>query len=220
MAHQINKSDTFSSLPSQVDLEFLEALLEPEDAIYPWNPVDDESEAYFQELEQQLGIQDLLDEELTMRSQDFYSHLDTLWCGITSTPDYDENRQQVAVLNLQETLLSTFSACVPQTLLNTIATKAAEIFAARQLMGEQLVECVQAVLPSWGTEDLLVLARPFAYAMRSSESQNPASALSNLHNSEWTALSEIEKAKVSLAIASYAFIQLNKSQSENLSQPS
>ncbi|MEH2140917.1 hypothetical protein [Nostoc sp.] len=214
MAHKINDLDTYSSLPSQIDLELLEALLEPDDATYPWNPADEESEAYFHELEQQFGMEDLLEEELTTRSQDFYSHLDTLWSGIASVPDYNSNLQQAVVLNLQETLRITFAACIPQALLNTIATKAAEIFAAQQSMGEQLVECVQTVLPTWGTEDLLVLARPFAYAMRSSESQNASSAVSNLKNSEWTALSEVDKAKVSLAIAYYAFTQLNKSQSE------
>ncbi|PHM11100.1 hypothetical protein [Nostoc sp. 'Peltigera malacea cyanobiont' DB3992] len=214
MAHKINGSDTFSSLPSQVDLELLEALLEPEDANYPWNPGDEESEAYFQELEQQFGMEDLQGVELMRRSQDFYGHLDTLWSSITPTPDPNHNLQQAVVLNLQEILRTNFSACVPQILLNTIASKAAEIFAARQLISEQLVECVQTVLPAWGTEDLIVLARPFAYAMRSSESQNAASALTNLQNSEWTALSEVDKAKVSLAIASYAFTELNKSQSE------
>jgi hypothetical protein len=214
MAKKINDSDTFSSVPSQVDLELLEALLEPDDGTYPWNPADEESEAYFHELEQQFGMQDLLEEELTTRSQDFYSHLDTLWSGISLASSHNHNPQQVLLLNLQETLQITFAACVPQALLNSIATKAAEIFAVHQSMGEQLVECVQTVLPTWGTEDLLVLARPFAYAIRSSESQNTASALSNLQNTEWTALSEVEKAKVSLAIASYAFTQLNKSQSE------
>ncbi|QKQ75040.1 hypothetical protein [Nostoc sp. TCL240-02] len=214
MAKQINGSDTFSSLPSQVDLDLLEALLEPDDATYPWNPADEESEAYFQELEQQFEMQDLVEEELTTRSQDFYSNLDTLWSNISLTSSYNDDPQQALVVNLQETLRRTFAACVPQTLLNTIAQKAAEIFAAQQSIGEQLVECVQTVLPTWGTEDLLVLARPFAYAMRSSESKNAASAISNLNNSEWTALSEVEKAKVTLAIASYAFTQLNQSQPE------
>ncbi len=106
------------------------------------------------------------------------------------------------------------AAAIAYTNANAIATKAAEILAAQQSIGEQLVECVQTVLPNWGTEDLLVLARPFAYAMRSSESQNAASALKNLQNSEWTALSEVEKAKVTLAIASYAFNELNKSEYE------
>ena len=214
MANKINGSETFSSLPSQVDLELLEALLEPDDATYPWNPADEESEAYFDELEQQFGMQDLLEEELTTRSQDFYRHLDTLWTGISLASDYNHNPQQTLVLNLQERLYASFAACVPQALLNTIATKAAEILAAQQSISEQLVECVQTVLPNWGTEDLLVLARPFAYAMRSSESQNAASALTSLQNKEWTALSEVEKAKVTLAIASYAFNELNKSEYE------
>ncbi|MCC5624875.1 hypothetical protein [Nostoc sp. CHAB 5715] len=214
MANKINGSDASSSLPSQVDLELLEALLEPDDATYPWNPADEESEAYFDELEQHFAMKDLLEEELTTRSQDFYSHLDTLWSGISQASDSNHNPQQALVQNLQETLSSTFAACVPQALLNSIATKATEIIAAQQSIGEQLVECVHTVLPNWGTEDLLVLARPFAYAMRSSESQNAASALSNLQNSEWTALSEVDKAKVSLAIASYAFNELNKSEYE------
>ena len=52
--------------------------------------------------------------------------------------------------NLQETLHTAFAAAVPQGWLNAIAAKAAEIFAAQQSLGEQLVECVQAVLPRLG----------------------------------------------------------------------
>ncbi|MDZ8185526.1 MAG: hypothetical protein RMX96_11810 [Nostoc sp. ChiSLP02] len=215
MANKINGSDTFSSLESQVDLELLEALLEPEDATYPWDPTNEESEAYFQELEQQFGISDLIDEDLTRRSQDFYSHLDTLWSGVYHSETHSQNLQQSLVLNLQEILRDTFYTCVPKALLNDIAAKAAEIFSSRQLRGEQLVECVQSVLPTWAAEDLLVLARPYAFAMRSSESHNPTSVMSNLNNSEWTNLSEIEQAKISLAIAYYALTQLEKYKSES-----
>ncbi|MEH2066924.1 MAG: hypothetical protein V7K47_01920 [Nostoc sp.] len=215
MTNKINGSDAFSSFESQVDLEFLEALLEPDDATYPWNPADEESEAYFQELEQDFGMQDLIDGELTRRSQDFYNHLDTLWSGVSFNESHNHHPQQSLVLNLQETLRNTFCSCVPQTLLNTIAAKAAEIFSPQQFRGEQLVECVQTVLPTWGAEDLLVLARPFAYAMRSSESHNQTPTISNINDSEWTALSEIEQAKVSLAIAYYALTQLDKYKSES-----
>ncbi|WP_392533379.1 hypothetical protein [Nostoc sp. C117] len=215
MTKKINGSDTFSSLQSQVDLELLEALLQPDDATYPWNPADEESEAYFQELEEQFGIQDLLEEELTKRSPDFFNHLDTLWSAISPSETDNHNPQQSLVLNLQEALRGAFYTCIPQTLLNTIATKAAEIFSPHQLRGEQLVECVQAVLPSWETEDLLVLARPFAYAMRSSESHNPASTITKLNNREWTNLSEIEQAKISLAIAYYALTQIDRYKSES-----
>ncbi len=213
MAKKMNASETFYHLPSQFDLELLEALLEPEDATYPWNPADEESEIYFQELEEQFA-QNLTDEELTTHSQAFYGKLDTLWSEISELSHYKCNTKNAALANLQETLHSAFAATVPQSWLNAIAHTASEMFDTRRAIGEQLVECVQAVLPSWGTEDLLVLARPFAYAMRGSEPQNAESTITEINNREWAALSQIEQAKVSLAIAHYAFTQLNGFESE------
>lgn len=210
MTQQTNASKTFHDSPSQFDLELLSALLEPEDATYPWNPADEESEIYFQELEEQFA-QDLTDEDLITHSQAFYGKLDTLWSEISECSHYKCNTEKLSLANLQETLHSAFAASVPESWLNAIAQKASEMFDTRRSIGEQLVECVQAMLPSWGTEDLLVLARPFAYAMRGSESENKASTtISDIENREWTALSQIEQAKVSLAIAHYAFTQLNQ----------
>lgn len=214
MAKQINASETFHHLPSQLDLELLSALLEPEDATYPWNPADEESEIYFRQLEEQFA-QDLTDEEFTTSSEAFYGKLDTLWSEISEYSYYKCNTNNLSLANLQETLHSAFAASVPQSWLNAIAQKASEMFDTRRSIGEQLVECVQAMLPSWGTEDLYVLARPFAYAMRGSFIENAASTtISDIENREWTALSQIEQAKVSLAIAHYAFTQLNQFESE------
>lgn len=216
MAKNMNASETFHHLTSQFDLELLEALLEPEDATYPWNPADEESEIYFQELEEQFA-QDLTDEELTTHSQAFYGKLDTLWSKISDCSHYKCNTSNVSLANLQKTLHSAFAASVPQSWLNAIAQKASEMLNTTRSIDERIIECVQTVLPSWQTEDLLVLARPLplAYGMRSSESKNPASAIiSDIDNQEWTALSEIEQAKISLAIAHYAFTQLNNFQSE------
>jgi hypothetical protein len=208
MTHKINGSDTFHSLVSQMELELLEALLEPEDATYPWNPADDESEAYFCEVEQQFLMQDLLDEELTTQSQAFYSQLDILWSEVP------HKTHHLVVNNLQETLQTVFAIGVPQNWLNAIAQKAMEIFASQQSMSDQLVQCVQSVLPTWAADDLFVLARPFAYAMRSSEPQNLTSIISNIENREWETLSEIEQARVSIAIAHYALRQMDNSQSQ------
>ncbi|NEU77303.1 hypothetical protein PI95_033685 [Hassallia byssoidea VB512170] len=214
MAKNMNASETFHPLPSQFDLELLSALLEPEDATYPWNPADEESEIYFRELEEQFA-QDLTDEELTTHSQAFYGKLDTLWSEISDSTHYNDNTIHVTLANLQKTLHSAFAASVPQSWLNAIAQKASEMLNTSRSIGDQLlVECVQTVLPSWETEDLLVLARPYAYAMRGSEPQNAESTITEISNREWTALSQIEQAKVSLAIAHYAFTQLNNFQSE------
>ncbi len=69
MVPKINRLENSDTLPSQVELELLEALMQPEDGTYPWNPVDEESETYFIQLEEEFIIQDLLDEELNARSQ-------------------------------------------------------------------------------------------------------------------------------------------------------
>ncbi|WGV28075.1 hypothetical protein [Halotia branconii] len=215
MINKINNSDnTFYSFPSLVELELLEALLEPEDATYPWNPADDESEEYFAELEQQLGMQDLLDEELTTQSQNFYEQLDTLWSEVETSSHYKCNTGCAGIDSLQESLQTAFVANVPQGWLNAIAQKATDIFASQQSIGEQLVQCVQAVMPTWESEDLFVLARPFAYSMRSSEPQNLKSIISNIENRDWTNLSEIEQAKISIAIAYYVLKQLDNLQPE------
>ncbi|MBW4555174.1 MAG: hypothetical protein KME59_04395 [Trichormus sp. ATA11-4-KO1] len=212
MTNKNNRSETFLS---QVELELLEVLLAPDDAPYPWNPADEDSEAYFDELERQFATQDLLDEELTTKSQTFYEQLDSLWSKVsTCSRDICEANQSV-VDNLQLTLHTAFAHGVPQGWLSAIAHKAAEIFTSQQSVGEQLVQCVQAVLPTWGADDLFVLARPFAYAMRSSESPDVKSIINNIENRDWKTLSEIEQAKVSVAIAYYAFKQLNRSQSED-----
>jgi len=212
MINNINNSDTFTSLPSQVELDFLAALLEPLDASYPWNPADQESEAYFAELEQQSLSDDLWEaEELTKRSQDFYSQLDTLWPEDVIDSGSKSHIGQILMANLQQA----FASAVPQGWLNTIAQKAAEMFASQQPIGEQLVQCVQGVLPTWGADDLLVLARPYAYAMRSGEPQCPKAMIGRFGDREWTNLSEVEQAKMSLAISYYALTELNNFHSES-----
>ncbi|MFH7025352.1 MAG: hypothetical protein ACHBN1_08095 [Heteroscytonema crispum UTEX LB 1556] len=214
MTHQIHESETFHLIQPQIDLELLEALLEPEDNTYPWNPTDEESEAYYQELEQQFLTSDVLDEELTIRSQSFYDQLDTLWSECSPGTCYKDTTESSVAVNLQKTLQAHLALAIPQGLLKAIAQKATEIFSTQQTMGEQMIQCVQAVLPAWAAEDLFVLARPYAYAMRSSEPQNLETVLGKVDNRDWNTLSEIEQAKVSLAIAYYALSELNSFQGE------
>lgn len=212
MANNLNGSKTFK--PSHVDLDILETLLEPEDNTYPWNPADEQSDDYFLQLEQQFHLEDVLNEEITARSQAFYNQLDNLWSGLFNTTHYKCSAKPTVVSNLQKTLQTSFANRVPQDWLKSIAQKAAEIFDSQLSMGEQLVQCVQSVLPTWESDDLSVMARPFAYAMRSGEPQGVQSAIDSTNNRDWAVLSEIEKAKVSLTIAYYALNELNKFQED------
>ena len=215
MTNKVNGADTFNTLLSQVQLELLDTLLEPEDSTYPWNPANHESEAYFSQLEQQLATQDFLDEELFTQSQAFYSHLDSLWSEVATSTHNKCDPNESVVDKLQVALNSAFANAVPQTWLNAIAHKATDIFASQQTISDQLVQCVQSVLPAWDVEDLFVLTRPFAHAMRSSESPDVTAMISKLENRDWLTLSEVEQAKISVAIAYYAFRQLNSPDSED-----
>lgn len=215
-----NSSD-LNHLPSQVELEFLAALLEPDDQTYPWNPADEESEGYFIQREQQFPMQDVLEEELEMRSNAFYNQLDLLW---SDYKHYNCNTNSFAVTTLQETLSKSFASHIPTDWLKVIARKAVEIFDSKQsaveifnpkeLMREQLIQCVQSLLPTCQVEDLLVLSRPLTYAMRGQELPNLQYVLETFGDRNWTSLSEIEQAKVSLAVAHYAFGQLELSEQE------
>jgi hypothetical protein len=75
-----------------------------------------------------------------------------------------------------------------------------------QSLADQMVECVLDILPQWAEEDLQVLARPLAYAMRDIDSEGVE--LVTETKRPWAQLSEIEQARVSLAVARYAISQL------------
>jgi len=210
MTNQINDLNILNIVPSNIDLEFLEALLEPEDATYPWNLADEASEAYFHDLELQFSLQEFSDSELITSADNFYQNLDIIWDQVTVIEDKNINKNTVNYL--QEALQNAFSV-IPGVLLTAIAQKASEVFMLEQSASEKLMECVQALLPSWETDDLLVLARPFAYAMRSSESHTLTAIIRDFEHRDWANLSEIEQAKITLAIADYALQHLSNSDS-------
>jgi hypothetical protein len=210
MTNQINDLNILNIVPSNIDLEFLEALLEPEDATYPWNLADEASEAYFHNLELQFGLQEFSDSELITSADNFYQNLDIIWDQVTVIED--KNISKNTVNYLQEALQNAFSV-IPGVLLTAIAQKAYEVFMLEQSASEKLMECVQALLPSWETDVLLVLARPFAYAMRSSEPHTLTAIIRDFEHRDWANLSEIEQAKITLAIADYALQHLSSSDS-------
>lgn len=217
MTDKINKSTNFNNSLSKSEMDLLATLLEPEDNSYPWNPYDEDAAAYFNQVEEHFVMQDLLDEELGKRCEVFHNQLDALWKTVDTSEQYNCNTNTTVTVKLQKSLQQKFSNSMPSNWINLIAQKAAEIFNEKQSMTEQLIKCVQAVLPSLEADDIMVLARPLAYATRSAEPNKVESTLANFNqdkNCEWTALSEIEQAKVGLAVAYHALNQLDNSQPE------
>jgi hypothetical protein len=148
---------------------------------YPWNPA--ESDDFFNRLEPNGLLAGLDGAEVEARSADFYSKLNQVWAR-----------------DLQTTLARKF-ATVPQVLLAAVARQAQQVAQNGTSLAEQLVDCVQSILPAWAPDDLQVFARPLAYAMRGgAESAAPTK--------DWAQLSETERAKLMLSIARYAIDQV------------
>lgn len=194
MTDNMHNYENSSYTRSKVEKELLEALL-AENSLYPWDSSTPEAEAYFMEAEQ-FGA-DWQEEEMSARSHQFLSQLDQLWLAATPA---------TADSSLQANLRAQFAAHIPQHWLDAIAHQARQALETQKSLSNQLVQCVQELLPNCLEADLQVLARPYAYAMRSSS--NESQLLGNMTPERWATLSEIAQAKVSLAIARYALEQL------------
>ncbi|MBW4472753.1 MAG: hypothetical protein KME45_20605 [Stenomitos rutilans HA7619-LM2] len=166
-------------------------------APYVWNPAAPESEAFFTALEQGFSLDSWTADEINTRSSTFFAQVNQLW----------------SATSLQETLMQRFATRVPQQFLTAIATRAQQVLSNSVSLADQLVQCVQDVLPNLAEDDLYVLARPLAYAMRGSDAP-VESTLERVRTVEWNALSEVEQARLSLAIARYALAELDAKREE------
>ncbi|MBG0744032.1 MAG: hypothetical protein IV298_11190 [Cylindrospermopsis raciborskii KL1] len=192
-------------LPS-VDWELLTAILEPEDETYPWNLASDQVDAYFQKLAAPLYSDPLLMESLEQQGENFYNSLDQIWNQVYS---YKADRDE----RPRTTLSDIFGTFVPSHYLDQIMEAAKKTFHDMEHSTiEKIVGCVQSLLPNWDMEDLLVLARPIAYSMRSGQQEKSDY---NLPNRNWTELSEVERAKICLVVADYALKAISTQAAEN-----
>lgn len=164
---------------------------------YVWNPATPESEPFFTVLEQEFSLDDWKVDEVATRSSVFFAQVNQLWSKAT----------------LQESLLQRFATRVPQQLLTAIATRAQQVLSNSVSLADQLVQCVQEALPNLAEDDLYVLARPLAHAMRGNDLPIE-STLERVRSIEWDALSDVEQARLSLAIARYAIAQLEAKSDE------
>lgn len=195
-------------LRSAAEQDLLSSLWQSDAHCYPWDLTPDLDATYFLALEAAADLDTW--EASPGQSQAFYSHLDRLWLATTTAT-------AATTTNVFSRLSERFADKVPADLLATIVERAQQVFQntvptgrlSTQFRLEQLVYCVQSILPTWGEEDLQVLARPLAYAMRGGEHPSATDRLlETVRPVEWGALSDIEKARLSLTIADYALSTL------------
>lgn len=194
MNNQPPCSQFSDDLSTQVELDLLNAIV-LDDVAYPWNPNEAESEAYFTSVEEELPLSNLVtDLDIASASQKFYSQTAKFW----------------SVVDIQNSLSAKFSGRVPDGLLNRLGQVAINLvdqvnrFGSTLSLADQLVHCVSEVLPGWDVEDLEVMARPLAYSMRSEQNDAVQNTFATIESVYWSDLSEVEQARLSLAIALYA----------------
>ena len=189
MATPSPDSQYFRDSQTQAEMELLATIVQT-DVAYPWNPAQLESESYLTAKEQEFALSDSFsDSDIAQKSQVLFAQLEQVW--LTTA--------------LQKSLREKF-ARVPQDFLARIAQSVQNATVKYQSLADQMVECVLDILPQWAEEDLQVLARPLAYAMREVDSEGAQLVMAAKR--PWAQLSEIEQARVSLAVARYAISQL------------
>lgn len=198
-----------SQRQAQAELELLQFVLQGtsadqlQDGAYPWNPAA--AEQYFEALEQEVAQAGWSNEDLMEQGQILSNYLEQVWTEFEPAAPV---LQTASVDLVSANLLKQFAAQVPQQLLSSIVQRAQQVALTQLSLADQMVQCVQDCLPNWASEDLYVLARPFANAMRGADTELVEAALRSVRCEAWTELSGVEQARLSLAIARYAIAQM------------
>ncbi len=178
------------SAEHQAEQEMLESILST-DTPYPWLPA--EASEYFAET---AAVGDELafsDEEAQLGWQAMSTQLNAIW-GAPS---------------IQMALAQRFAKRLSQDVIETITAKASQMVKTGRPLAEQLIGCVRDTLTGWDDADLQVMARPLAHAMRGQE-EILDTTIDSVRDVEWTDLSPMEQARISLAAARWAIDYVNE----------
>ena len=178
---------------SEAQAELIDCLLASSTANYPWNPAAPDTADYYLETDRHFSLDNWSEAEITQKSRSFFAQIQSCWAN-SPTP--------VLEISPLAALVEKFGARVPQQWLAQIAANVHDLAANQLEPIDRLVQSVQDLLPNWATEDLLVIARPYAYAMRGDTGVNDIDNI--VRPLAWTELSELERAKLTIAIAQAA----------------
>jgi hypothetical protein len=165
------------------------------DPAYPWQPLAPEAEGYLASLEAEFDA--LADNNLE-------AAIAAGWQILESQMTASLAAQQPAVETAILDQLRQFQARMPDGLLQRLSTAATSLARSGQPLIDQLVQCVNDVLPGWDAADLAVLARPLAYSLRDGRGEILELNLRAIPTGAWETLSDVEQARLTLTIASVA----------------
>jgi hypothetical protein len=177
----------------EVQAQLIDCLLASSTANYPWNPAEPDTADYYLETDSHFSLDNWSEAEIAQKSRSFFAQIQSCWAN-SPTP--------VLELSPLAALIEKFGARVPQQWLAQIADNVSSLATNQLEPIDRLIQSVQDLLPNWAAEDLLVIARPYAYAMRGDTGVNEIDNI--VRPLAWTELSELERAKLTIAIAQAA----------------
>ena len=169
--------------------QLIDSLLAEPTVKYPWNPAEPNTVDYYLESDRHFSLDDWSDDEIGQRSRSFIAKIQSCWEN-APTPELE--------LSPLAALINKFGTRIPQQWLSQIAANVNSLAANNLEPIEHLVQSVQDLLPNWETDDLLVMARPYAYAMRGYPDPD------QIEDLDWMQLSKLERAKLTIIIAQFA----------------
>ncbi len=184
---------TSLSEQQRIESELLHAVL-GDDTNYPWNPYDPAVVAYFDRLEASVEDDALVANQTAGQWQALAEQAAQLWTEQTPS--------------LTAKLTQRFATRMPAALLTQLVEQAQTASQSGKALLEQLVDCAQVVLAGWETDDLQVMARPLALAMRDGQGEILDITLRSVRTDKWENLTDIEQARLSLVIARYALDEI------------
>jgi hypothetical protein len=185
---------SFNSQPDrqhQSEAELMDGLLAAPTIEYPWNPADPDTADYYAQTDRQFSLDDWSEAEIAEKSRSLYEQIQSVW----ETP-------AVGAVSPLAALTDKFGTRVPHQWLAQIAANVSKIATSNLEPVDRLVGSVQDLLANWATEDLLVMARPYAFAMRCDLGVDDPDKI--VRPLAWAELSELERAKLTILIAQYA----------------
>jgi hypothetical protein len=186
---------SFNSQPEhqhQSEAELMDGLLAASTIEYPWNPADPDTADYYAQTDLQFSLDDWSDAEIAQKSQSLYAQIQSVW----ETPALGVTVSPLAALTAK------FGARVPQQWLAQVAANVSHLATSQLEPVDRLVGSVQDLLANWAAEDLSVMARPYAFAMRCDLGMDDPDKI--VRPLAWAELSDLERAKLTILIAQYA----------------
>ncbi|PZO23094.1 MAG: hypothetical protein DCF25_01345 [Leptolyngbya foveolarum] len=192
---------------SKTQAELLQSVLMEQS--YPWLP-GSVTQSYEEDLETAGQSLEISDEEAISGWQGLSVQLDQIWAG--SNVDVLALLKQKFATRLPETVLAAISDRAQQ-----LAQQATQgLSESAQPMVAQMIACVKGTVTAIGEADLQVMARPMAFAMRSSGAEELVDAtVISVRQADWDKLSALEQARLSLAAARYAIAQVETTESHD-----